>query len=522
MVGVPGRSKGCHTCIQRRVKCDLGKPSCNNCQRTNRLCTGYKRKLGYVFSSDMAFPDAGGRLQSDETTVVHQGRWRKTSTREPGQPKFPATMPLSLDKRLAPYLQATPCQVRVSSSDAVRQQFHYLFMTEHLPEEMRSSTHSAGALKPDLLLQLQEMDIRSPVLETALSAFFAARVARKHQDIGLVARSRDLYLGAIGQLQQVLRSPQGRLSEETLAACVMLALFELSESHPESARGAFQTHQQGALSLLELRGPEACTSPLGLNILLAARNIMVGTSLWYRFESFLSRREWIETPWSQFRKTIVDEVMDQLLLLPAVFCQYDQLMASKPGKKALESGLRDVISKCLTIDFSLRQLYDGLQRSIASPLYRAELSTLSSRADDEKLGKVFPVSFHFTGFHVAQAVTTYWSSLISVHYQLMSTYRRAATLETSLSPAYCEERTRFHADEWRRAARNTCQAAEYMSQKSMGELGSISIVTFLRACKMCFMIDVGYDWGREIRWVEEQIDRMEDSFVMGGNKAAPH
>lgn len=37
MVGVP-RSKGCRTCVSRRVRCDQSKPVCNNCTKGNREC----------------------------------------------------------------------------------------------------------------------------------------------------------------------------------------------------------------------------------------------------------------------------------------------------------------------------------------------------------------------------------------------------------------------------------------------------------------------------------------------------
>ena len=54
MVGVP-RSKGCRICVQRRVKCDQTKPTCNNCKKGNRPCPGY--------GTDLKFQDEGVRLR---------------------------------------------------------------------------------------------------------------------------------------------------------------------------------------------------------------------------------------------------------------------------------------------------------------------------------------------------------------------------------------------------------------------------------------------------------------------------
>ena len=54
MVGVP-RSKGCRICVQRRVRCDLTRPTCSNCKKGNRPCPGY--------DSDLKFQDEGERLR---------------------------------------------------------------------------------------------------------------------------------------------------------------------------------------------------------------------------------------------------------------------------------------------------------------------------------------------------------------------------------------------------------------------------------------------------------------------------
>ncbi|KFY46073.1 hypothetical protein V495_02661 [Pseudogymnoascus sp. VKM F-4514 (FW-929)] len=43
MVGVAGKSQGCNTCRKRKVKCDQGRPSCGQCTKSKRQCTGYQR-----------------------------------------------------------------------------------------------------------------------------------------------------------------------------------------------------------------------------------------------------------------------------------------------------------------------------------------------------------------------------------------------------------------------------------------------------------------------------------------------
>ena len=39
--------EGCWTCRSRKVKCDLTKPQCNRCLKSNRICQGYEIRLGW-------------------------------------------------------------------------------------------------------------------------------------------------------------------------------------------------------------------------------------------------------------------------------------------------------------------------------------------------------------------------------------------------------------------------------------------------------------------------------------------
>lgn len=40
MVNTGRPSRGCQTCKDKRIKCDLGQPECNRCLRTGRKCPG--------------------------------------------------------------------------------------------------------------------------------------------------------------------------------------------------------------------------------------------------------------------------------------------------------------------------------------------------------------------------------------------------------------------------------------------------------------------------------------------------
>lgn len=81
MVAIPGRSKGCHNCRKRRIKCgrffslhmdcrscsvdsripraedslDEGKPTCQRCSKAGYTCAGYERPLEFRHASAASF-----------------------------------------------------------------------------------------------------------------------------------------------------------------------------------------------------------------------------------------------------------------------------------------------------------------------------------------------------------------------------------------------------------------------------------------------------------------------------------
>lgn len=41
---------GCQTCRTRRIKCDEGKPECNNCIKSKRNCGGDPASVRYIYA----------------------------------------------------------------------------------------------------------------------------------------------------------------------------------------------------------------------------------------------------------------------------------------------------------------------------------------------------------------------------------------------------------------------------------------------------------------------------------------
>ena len=313
MVGVPGRSKGCNTCIQRKIRvrghavawrwtlrrssfppprfcstandataqCDQETPLCGNCRKSNRICTGYTRRLGFVISQDAA---SHGLIASDKsrigqeegaTSVTHHGRWRKAEPRSALLAAFQhqrAGAPSWTEHLLSPSLPGC-----ISAKPMTRQQFHYLFLNQYLPAETLDANSPKSFLPSNWALQLQDVEMQSPALKTSTAALFAARVAQANGDDDLSRKCRSLYVEGLKQLRIAMANPRDRLSDETLAACMALSLYELTDGEgPTSA--AYRAHLRGAMTLLELRGPDASATPLGHSLFVDLRAHDVSTS----------------------------------------------------------------------------------------------------------------------------------------------------------------------------------------------------------------------------------------------------
>lgn len=107
-------------------------------------------------------------------------------------------------------------------------------------------------------------------------ALCMARLGRENNHLDFIRESLRLYTRGLYEMQKALWDPQLMYSDETLGACMALAMYELVEC-PAANRRAYASHQDGCAKLVELRGAEAHGSGLGHQIFLAFRRQSVST-----------------------------------------------------------------------------------------------------------------------------------------------------------------------------------------------------------------------------------------------------
>ncbi|KAJ6790057.1 hypothetical protein PWT90_03968 [Aphanocladium album] len=535
MVGVPGRSKACNTCLKRKIKCDLGKPFCGNCTKSKRICGGYARKTAYVFSNDVVLPDSG----ADDGTLTYQGRWKGTARRAPPSiygsenvriESRPPLLWMSDDSSDAGSEISVPdfgtlSMQRIPMMPSLWQQLHYVFMNAYMPRGGMSGADNIGYVTGNWLLQLQGHPSTLPALQTSIAAFASAQIAHDHNDMNVAAQSMQLYLKSLEHLRNAIANPATRLSDETLAACLALGIYELTEKpvkprgHPrteeqrqEDPNGStpYSKHMTGAMMLLKLRGPDGNNTPLAHSLFLGLRRQIIITTLIKHSETFFSHDVWRERPWGVYPKNILDKCLDCVLDLPRLQRLADDMLLDSDSM-SMAAQCDTLIEQCATLLAKLEAWYPTFEEYVSGPPFWSTFCTLDSQQDDPILGKPFPVSYMFPTFSTSYVLMTYWTGIMVTHWLFFVAYRTLVPLaeQSTLAGAADEAaelraKKQAHKDAWVGMARNMCQMTEYFLGDNMGKV-SITVALAVLEGAMAMFRDGTDDWEREKAWVAEMI-----------------
>jgi hypothetical protein len=104
---------------------------------------------------------------------------------------------------------------------------------------------------------------KSPLLRSALTAVGLAAVSQRVKCHELEKACSLRYLDAINKTNSALRSAKAVANDDVLGSIMLLALFETLRSHTTNQAKAWNTHVQGALALVTLRGPAQLQTQLG-------------------------------------------------------------------------------------------------------------------------------------------------------------------------------------------------------------------------------------------------------------------
>jgi hypothetical protein len=175
--------------------------------QSGRVCEGYKR--GPVFLNRTA-----------------QG-WEKRSRLEEALPRRDKQDDTQTESRMSsssPDSSPPPLPVQVSTTKAMKLQFHSLFLENYLP----ANPNLGPGLTQTWLAEAVRFNKPGRALEYSLHALCMTRIGRIAGDQSLVVKGSVAYGHALKELQLALSSPNLAGTDDTLASCLVLSIYEVS------------------------------------------------------------------------------------------------------------------------------------------------------------------------------------------------------------------------------------------------------------------------------------------------------
>ncbi|KAK0612797.1 hypothetical protein B0T17DRAFT_593081 [Bombardia bombarda] len=238
-------SRGCRTCRTRRIKCDEGKPTCKRCEKSKRECGGYRPEFEIVHRD---------QTRSTERRVRKAIGWEDESL-------LPSTPPHSELQLLTP---GSSSQRRKSSSASsspspvltvpIAQRAACHFASNFILVSLGPSSH--GFL--EYLVPLIDSQPPGSALRFAFNACafasFGNRMTADGVDIEKMALKEHTL--ALGRTHWALGNQATATQDATLAAVLLLGLYESITAKKEYRMLAWRTHIEGAVQIIKSRGRE--------------------------------------------------------------------------------------------------------------------------------------------------------------------------------------------------------------------------------------------------------------------------
>ncbi|KAH7033924.1 hypothetical protein B0J12DRAFT_278402 [Macrophomina phaseolina] len=319
MVGVPGRSNGCHTCRARHIKCDERKPTCRRCEKSGYTCQGYTKTIHFLIHTTSGASSSPSGAPSPSTLGAPSGRILQKA-------KPPAKSRTAQDQRKL----ARRKQQWAYSLPTMPQELGL----EGWVEDMAFSFTFSNFLynnfgRPWLQLAAQgAIDDMSLAACKAFALGFFGNSQRQRwiQEKGAKENGISLRL-LIKELPK---------ADRVNAAKYIIPVMLLLLYNNSVCKNADFSHHEGLAQLILLCGPESFQHQPLLNVFEATRDLLILKALLERKRTFFEEDMWKTVPWAlnPSAKSPTNHLLDILADVPGF------LEDEKTIKQANDGGLR--------------------------------------------------------------------------------------------------------------------------------------------------------------------------------------
>ncbi|KAK3392217.1 hypothetical protein B0T20DRAFT_50313 [Sordaria brevicollis] len=271
-------SRGCRTCRARRIKCDEGKPTCNQCAKSKRECAGYRNEFEIVHrdqtkSTVRRMNKALNQSRSAPSTS-NTVATTSTTTTPPKESSPPSHLP---SPRPSPTRQQTPDPIATLTVPLTQRAACY-FAANFLYVPLGQMPHGfMDYLVPLIDAEPPDSSLRSAFNACAIAAFGNREKANSLNLANVSLREHTL---ALAKTHAALGNPATANSDRTLATVLLLGLYESITAVKETRMLAWRSHVDGAIQIVKMRGREQMRSTkTGTLLFQAVRHQVLGRAL---------------------------------------------------------------------------------------------------------------------------------------------------------------------------------------------------------------------------------------------------
>ncbi|KAK7530029.1 hypothetical protein IWX49DRAFT_385261 [Phyllosticta citricarpa] len=251
-------SKGCHTCRQRKIRCDQQPDGCSQCAKSRRTCPGYRSQLDVMFRNESTRIEkrvkARAKVTRNAVPASDSASPNSSIIFEAGSGSSPtSSSPASTDYALVqPSFEVAP----TSNVDELATGYFTSSHCSHVFFGPNTGVFSAKLADPWIT------DI-TPGLLHCMKAVGLSGLSRLHHDQKMLNRAWGQYAEAIRLTNQALASPTEALKDGTLLSVIILGVYESSNGRTRQSLDSWAAHISGAAALLSLRGRRQVTTAVG-------------------------------------------------------------------------------------------------------------------------------------------------------------------------------------------------------------------------------------------------------------------
>ncbi|KAI9166752.1 putative D-lactate dehydrogenase [Paramyrothecium foliicola] len=361
--------------------CSNERPFCQKCLTSGRQCEGYERQRVFITGT----LETKGRVASHPKKSGGLKQKDRSSGSEDRDFEVSPTLPLT---------SAWDTHVSLTNS---------------------GSNGDCPVLVTALQMSIPEITVQNPGAQSSSAGFKLQLPAYSPADVRPLV-SNHIYDAEARCFLCLASVEEGsRRAGENYCAF----LFEHGLSAEETSSSSSWSAAPEQASMVYQMGPRHFSSfPDHYFFVRIYRPMALSVALLSRRETFLASPEWTTVPWELHPKSLLDQLFDLMLFLPAIFARTDRLLSTQPTLQRRTEAM-ELLHNCLTLE---RQFHAWLELSIGPPEFQS-LPYWTEETASTGTSMPFSTSYSFKDSVTGLMFLYYWMSQILFHQCIVSLNR---------------------------------------------------------------------------------------------------